>query len=133
MKDIRRYVAGLEQAMIDTTADYELEADRLQGSPGIWLSNPDRKIGAVGARISRWVTHHGFAFNVNTNLDYFRLIVPCGIADKGVTSLAQELGRRVSMIEVMERLAGHLARVLGRTLVVEAPSLQVHPEQEAAL
>jgi len=132
MKDIRRYVAALEQAMIDTTADYELEAGRLQGSPGIWLSNPDRKIGAVGARISRWITHHGFAFNVNTNLDYFRLIVPCGIADKGVTSLATELGRRVSMIEVMERLAGHLARVLGRRLVVDAPSLLVHPEREAA-
>ncbi len=131
MKDIRRYVAGLEQAMIDTTADYELEAGRLQGSPGIWLSNPDRKIGAVGARISRWVTHHGFALNVNTNLDYFRLIIPCGIADKGVTSLAGELGRRVSMIEVMERLAGHLARALGRTLVVDPPSLLVHPDREA--
>jgi len=132
MKDIRRYVALLEKAMIDTTADYSLEADRLEGSPGIWLSNPHRKIGAIGARISRWVTHHGFALNVNTNLDYFRLIVPCGIADKGVTSLAHELGHRVSMIEVMERMADHLARALGRTLVVESPSLEVHPTTEVA-
>lgn len=131
MKDIRRYVARLEEAMIDTTADYGLEAQRLAGSPGIWLSNPARKIGAIGARISRWVTHHGFALNVNTNLDYFRLIVPCGIADKGVTSMAHELGHRVSMIEVMERIAGHLARALSRELVVDPPSLAVHPEREA--
>ena len=132
MKDVRRYVRTLEQAMIDTMADYGLHAARLDGSPGIWLLDPARKIGAIGARISRWVTHHGFALNVNTNLDYFKLIVPCGIADKGVTSLAHELGRRVSMIEVMERVAGHLARHLGRRLVVEAPTLEVHPTEEAA-
>ena len=116
-KDVRRYVRHLEQTMIDTVAEYGLTADRLQGSPGVWLSEPYRKIGAIGARISRWVTHHGFALNVNTDLRYFDLIVPCGIADKGVTSIEQEVGARISMIEVMESLATNLAKQLERRLV----------------
>jgi len=69
-KDVRRYVRYLEQTMIETVAEYGLQAGRLDGSPGVWLSAPDRKIGAIGARISRWVTHHGFALNVNTDLRY---------------------------------------------------------------
>ena len=108
-KDIRRYVSSLETVMIHVLQTYGIVAGRLAGEPGVWLDGPDRKIGAIGARVSRWVTHHGFALNVNTNMSFFDLIVPCGIADKAVTSLEMELGRRVSMIEVMERLAQTLA------------------------
>lgn len=115
-QDVRRFVRGIEQTMIDTVADYGLVARGLVDAPGVWLADPDRKIGAIGARISRWITHHGFALNVNTDLDAFGLIVPCGIRDRGVTSLAQELGRLVPLAEVMEKLAHHLARVFGREL-----------------
>ncbi len=120
-KDVRRYVRYLEQTMMHTLAEYGLTAGRLEGAPGVWLSEPDRKIGAIGARISRWVTHHGFALNVNTDLRYFDVIVPCGIADKGVTSMERELNTRVSMIEVMERLGHHLATLMDRRLVTAAP------------
>ncbi len=122
-KDLRRYVQTLEAVMIDTLAEYGLNAERLDGSPGVWLADPPRKIGAIGARVSRWVTHHGFALNVNTNLDHFGLIVPCGIADKGVTSLEVELERRVSIIEVMERLAAHFCHRFECTPMTES---QVH-------
>ena len=113
-KDIRRYVRNLEASMIDTLAEYNLEGARVPDAPGTWLLNPPRKIGAIGARVSRWVTHHGFAFNVNTRLSHFDVIVPCGIADKGVTSLENELGRRLSIVEVMERLAHNVAKCLDR-------------------
>ena len=92
-KDIRRYVSSLETVMIDVLETYGIVAGRLAGEPGVWLEGPDRKIGAIGARVSRWVTHHGFALNVNTNMSFFDLIVPCGIADKAVTSLETELKR----------------------------------------
>lgn len=119
--DLRRTVGCIEQVMINCCADYGLTADRLEGAPGVWLDGPARKIGAIGLRVSQWVTHHGFALNVNTNLDHFGLIVPCGIADKGVTSLEAELGRRVSLSETMERLAGHLAEAFDRKLQVPSP------------
>ncbi|MCA9539174.1 MAG: lipoyl(octanoyl) transferase LipB [Myxococcales bacterium] len=119
-KDVRRYVRDLEQSMIDTCADYGLTVGRLDGAPGVWLAEPDRKIGALGCRLSRWVTMHGVALNANTDLRLFDLIVPCGLHGKGVTSLAAELGHRVSMVEVMERLAGHVARRFGRTVVADA-------------
>ncbi len=112
--DVRRYVRDLEATMVATLADYGVTATRFEGEPGVWLPDPWRKIGAIGARFSRWVTSHGFALNVNTDLSHFELIVPCGIADKGVTSLEHELGRRVALAEVMERLAGHFERVFER-------------------
>ena len=115
-KDIRKYVYNLEEAMIRTLSAYGLSGGRLPGSPGVWLASPERKIGAIGARISRWITHHGLALNVNTNLAHFETIIPCGIRDKGVTSFKKELGHGCSIIEVMDRLAGHLAETLGRTL-----------------
>jgi lipoyl(octanoyl) transferase len=115
--DVRRFVNGLERTMIDTLAEYGLQAAPLAGHPGVWLSGPDRKIGALGARVRRWVTNHGLALNVTTDLSFFDLIVPCGIRDKGVTSLARELGRDVPLTEVEDRLAGHLARIFGREIV----------------
>jgi lipoyl(octanoyl) transferase len=113
-KDIRKYVRNVEAAMIETLAQYDLVGDRIKDAPGVWLMDPPRKIGAIGARVSRWVTHHGFAFNVNTRLEHFEVIVPCGIPDKGVTSLEVELHRRLSMVEVMQRLAYNVAKYLDR-------------------
>jgi lipoyl(octanoyl) transferase len=109
-RDVRRYVADLEETMIRTAADYGLDAGRVPKLNGTWIGH--RKIGAVGVRISRWVTMHGFAFNANTDLSHFGLIVPCGILDKGVTSLKAELGREVDLAEVEDRLVGHFAGLL---------------------
>ena len=120
-KDIRRYVNRVEQSMIRTLKCFGLEGARLQGSPGVWLTEPDRKVGAIGARVSRWITHHGFALNVNTKLSDFDVIIPCGIPDKGVTSLEAELGRRVSIVEVMKQIASDVAFCLDRELTFGDP------------
>lgn len=96
--DVRQYVTDLEQVMIDVAAHYGVRAERVSGQNGAWVEGK-RKIGAVGVRIARWVTSHGVALNVNTDLSAFDLIVPCGIRDKGVTSLAKELGRPVDFEE----------------------------------
>lgn len=111
--DVRRYVRNLEAVMIATLADYDVAATRFDGEPGVWLEAPWRKVGAIGARFSRWVTWHGFALNVSTDLAGFELIVPCGIDDKGVTTLERETGRRVPLADVMDRLAHHFTRTLG--------------------
>ena len=108
-RDVHRYVRDLEEVMIRTCADYGLEASRLEGLTGTWLG--DEKIGAIGVRIARWVTSHGFAFNVGTDLTAFDLIVPCGIRERGVTSLERRLGHPVPLDEVMDRLAAHFAAV----------------------
>jgi lipoyl(octanoyl) transferase len=113
--DVHRYVRDLEEVMNRLAADYGLAGARIPGLSGTWIG--DRKIGAVGVRISRWITSHGVAFNVTTDLACFELIVPCGIPDKGVTSLARELGRDVSMPEVEDHLAGRFAEVFERDLV----------------
>jgi lipoyl(octanoyl) transferase len=101
--DIIRYLRNLEEVFVEVLAYYGLKGERSTGETGLWLdlerSNP-RKILALGVRCSRWVTMHGFGFNVNTQLDYFKRIVPCGINDKGVTSLQAELGREIDMEEV---------------------------------
>jgi lipoyl(octanoyl) transferase len=101
---VHRYVRDLEEVMIRVAADYGLAAARIPGLSGTWIG--DGKIGAVGVRISRWITSHGIAFNVTTDLACFDLIVPCGIPDKGATSLARELGHDVPMAEV----EGHFTR-----------------------
>ena len=108
-RDVHRYVRDLEEVMMRTCADYGLEASRLEGLTGTWLG--DEKIGAIGVRIARWVTSHGFAFNVGTDLAAFDLIVPCGIRERGVTSLERRLGHPVALDEVMDRLAAHFAAV----------------------
>jgi len=111
--DIHKYLRYLEEAVILTLKDYGLDSGRVAGYTGVWLDGDDpakaRKICAMGVKSSRWVTMHGFAFNINTNLDYFRYIVPCGIEDRAVTSLAKELGREVDIKEVEEHLKRHLS------------------------
>lgn len=111
--DIHKYMRLLEEAIILTCADYGLSAGRIDGLTGVWLGHEDgqnpRKICAMGVKCSRWVTMHGFAFNINTDLNFFGNIIPCGISDKAVTSLQQELGQEVVMSEVAEKLKGHLA------------------------
>jgi lipoyl(octanoyl) transferase len=111
-RDVHRYVRDLEEVMIRVGADYGLAAGRVPGLTGVWVGQD--KIGAIGVRISRWVTSHGFAFNVTTELAAFDLIVPCGIRGRGVTSLERLLGRPVALAEVMDRIAAHFAAVFGR-------------------
>ncbi|MFN8096140.1 MAG: lipoyl(octanoyl) transferase LipB [Vicinamibacteria bacterium] len=110
-RDVHRYVRDLEEVMIRTCAAYGIEAGRIEGLTGTWVGR--EKIGAIGVRISRWVTSHGFAFNVSTDLSAFQLIVPCGIRDKGVTSLERRLGRPVPLDEATDRLASAFAEVFG--------------------
>ena len=108
--DIGKYMRLLEEVIIKTLAEYNLIGDRSPGETGVWLDvgKPNaRKICAMGVRCSRWVTMHGWAFNINTDLSYFDLIVPCGITNKGVTSLQKELGRVIDMEEVKEKLLFH--------------------------
>ena len=115
--DVRKYVSLLEEAMIRVCAVYGLAATRVEKLNGAWIG--ERKVGAVGVRISRWVTMHGFALNVNTELDAFCAIVPCGIADRGVTSLAVELGRQIELEEVEGHAAHALASLLGAELTLQ--------------
>jgi len=97
-RDVHRYVRDLEEVLIRTAAAFGVTAGRVAGLTGVWVG--DEKLAAIGVRISRWITSHGFAFNVDTNLDHFRLIVPCGLTGKGVTSLEQLLGAPVPMADV---------------------------------
>ena len=109
--DIHKYLRYLEEAVILTLADYGIKSTRSDGETGVWLdvgSERARKICALGVRSSRWVTMHGFAFNVNCDLSYFGNIIPCGIVDKSVTSMQKELGKEVDMQEVQQKLKGHL-------------------------
>jgi lipoyl(octanoyl) transferase len=113
-RDVHKYVRDLEEVMIRACADYGIDAGRVAGFSGAWIG--DEKIGAIGVRISRWITSHGFAFNVTTDIDFFNLIVPCGISDKGVTSLAAKLGGAPAMSDVEDRFVAHFAAVFGREL-----------------
>ena len=110
--DIHKYLRFLEEAVILTLNDYGIKSGRIEGLTGVWLDTEDkmkaRKICALGVRCSRWVTMHGFAFNVNTDLNYFSYIIPCGITDKQVTSMEKELGRKVDIEEVKSNLRQHI-------------------------
>jgi len=110
--DLRRYVRVLEDAIIATAAAFGVDADRLAGHPGIWVAG-ERKLAAIGVRVKRGVTTHGLALNVNTDLRWFDEMIPCGIPDKGVTSLARELGAAVPMADVEDALARQLAANFG--------------------
>lgn len=118
--DIHLYLRTLEEAVILTLSDYGIVAGRYEGFTGVWLDADNekaRKICALGVRCSRWVTMHGFAFNVNADLDYFKNIVPCGIDDKDVTSMQRELGKVLDLDEVKTKLKGHIARLFQMELV----------------
>jgi lipoyl(octanoyl) transferase len=112
--DVHRYVRDIEEVMIRACADYGITAGRIEGLTGAWVGSA--KVGAIGVRISRWITSHGFAFNVNTNLDHFNLIVPCGISDKGVTSLGRLVSRDLPLAEVEDSLIRHFGTVFDRAL-----------------
>ena len=120
--DIHKYLRYLEEAVILTLADYGIESTRSDGETGVWLDvgrEKARKICALGVRSSRWVTMHGFAFNVNCDLSYFGNIIPCGIVDKSVTSMQKELGKEVDMQEVQQKLKGHLKKLFDFQFVNE--------------
>lgn len=107
-RDVHRYVRDIEQALIEAVATFGIRAGRVEGLTGIWVG--DRKLAAIGVRISRWITSHGFALNVATNLSHFDLIVPCGIQDRGVTSMNQLLGSPIPMVEVESAVEAAFAR-----------------------
>ncbi len=114
-RDVVWYVRTLEEAMIQATAEFGIKAERVAGKTGIWVrvGNTEEKLAAIGVHISRWVTSHGFAYNVSTDLRNFDLIVPCGIAECKATSLEKLLGRSVEEKEVSPRIAKHLGELLG--------------------
>jgi len=112
--DVHRYVRDLEEVLIRAVDAFGVRAGRIEGLTGIWVG--DQKLAAIGVRISRWVTSHGFALNVNTDLSHFGLIVPCGITDKGVTSLERLLGHALPMDEVAETVARQFAALFSAEL-----------------
>jgi lipoyl(octanoyl) transferase len=119
--DIGKYLRNLEEIIIRTLAEYDIMGERSSGETGVWLEpgsqGRERKIAAFGVRCSRWITMHGFAFNVNTNLKYFDDIIPCGIKNKQVTSLARELGRNIDLNEVKKKLKNHFEAVFEAELL----------------
>lgn len=119
--DIHKYLRFLEEMVILTLAEYGIKSERYEGYTGVWIdaNNPlkARKICAMGVRCSRWVTMHGFAFNINSDLDYFNNIVPCGITDKQVTSLEKELNYKVDLNEVKQKLKKHFTQLFETELI----------------
>lgn len=119
--DIGKYLRNMEEAIILTLKEYGITAGRSQGETGVWIDpeikGKERKICAIGVRSSRWITMHGFALNVNTNLDYFNFIIPCGIQDKQVTSIQKELGREIDFEEAKEKVKRNFASVFEAELV----------------
>jgi len=122
-RDVRKYVTKLEEVLIRTVAEYGITAERVEGKRGIWVGND--KIAAIGVRIARWVTSHGFALNVNTNLGHFRLITPCGLQGTGVTSIAREAGRPIDEQEVRDVLVRNFAEIFERDVVPRPETLRL--------
>ncbi|MGA2631361.1 MAG: lipoyl(octanoyl) transferase LipB [Terriglobia bacterium] len=129
-RDIAWFMRSLEEVFIGVARDFAIDAARTAGAPGVWVGND--KLVAMGVHISRWVTSHGFAFNVNTDLKFFEYIVPCGLRDKGVTSMAKLLGRPVEMDRVAERVIEHFGTIFGMTMEVEE-SRVVSQESKASI
>ena len=126
--DIHKYLRFLEEAVIRTLASYDMVTGRIEGLTGVWLDVNDpqkaRKICAFGVKSSRWVTMHGLALNVNVDLEYFKNIVPCGIDDKAVTSMHQELGRLIALNEVEERLRQHISELFQMQWKEDSPAME---------
>lgn len=118
-RDVRWYVEQLEEAMIRASAEYGVQAKRVEGRHGVWVDTPagEEKLGAIGVHLSRWVTSHGFAYNVSTDLRFFDLIVPCGISGRRATSLERLLGSAVDIGEARERLTSHFREIFQRELI----------------
>ena len=116
--DVHRYVRDLEEVLIRTAVDFGVEATRVPGLTGVWVGG--EKLAAIGVRISRWITSHGFALNVTTDVEYFNLIVPCGIADRGVTSLGRLLGQPVARRAVEDRIVARFCEVFERATALPA-------------
>ncbi|MFO8053830.1 MAG: lipoyl(octanoyl) transferase LipB [Bacteroidales bacterium] len=118
---LKKYIEKLEEAIIGVLEEYNIQAGRIKSATGVWLDTETpgktRKICAIGVKVSRFVSMHGFAFNINTNLDYFNHINPCGYVDKGVTSLEKELGKPVNFEEAQEKTKKHLEKVFDITLI----------------
>lgn len=124
--DLHRFFRDIEEILIRTLGDYGLSASRREGITGAWVGRD--KVAAIGLEVRRWVTMHGFALNVHTDLSYFEGIVPCGLSDMGVTSIEKLLGRRIELDEVMERVGAHVEEVLGRRGVWEGANSRVKRE-----
>jgi lipoyl(octanoyl) transferase len=122
-RDVRKYVTNLEEVLIRTVAEYGITAARVEGRRGIWVG--DNKIAAIGVRIARWVTSHGFALNVNTNLEHFQFITPCGLRGTGVTSIAKETGHDVPIAEVREIVVAKFAEVFERDIVPRPETIRL--------
>jgi len=114
-KDTHKYLRALEEVIIQTCSEYNLDSKRNPKHTGVWLN--ERKIAAIGIKVSRWITMHGFAFNVNTDLNLFNGIIPCGIQDKEVTSLSKELNRKVDIQEVKEKLLKNFKEIFNYSLI----------------
>ena len=142
-RDVAWYMRSLEEAMIRATAEFGIPSRRVAGRTGVWVDAPaesggEEKLAAIGVHLSRWVTSHGFAYNVSTDLRYFDLIVPCGIAGKRATSLEKLLGHSVKMEEVSPRIAAHFGELLGLELRPMHPSdldtmLRTHEDRDARM
>ena len=111
-RDVHRYVRDIEEVLMRALTDLDIRGSRISGLTGVWVG--EAKIGAIGVRIARWITSHGFALNVNTDLSYFGMIVPCGIRDKGVTSISQIIGRNADLLEVARIVSHRFAEVFDR-------------------
>ena len=125
--DVHRYVRDLEEVLIQTVARFGIVAQRASGLTGIWVD--DRKLAAIGVRIARWITSHGFALNVTTKLEHFNLIIPCGIADKGVTSLAQLTGRQIDITSVTPAITEAFEAVFDRIASTPAAHVRAKTRQ----
>src|SRR5699024_12482843 len=118
---LREYLHSIEEAVIRTVADYGIEGTRVAGAAGVWLTGggPMRKLAAVGVRSSRYVTMHGFALNVNTDLRWFDYINPCGFRDRGATSIRKETGKETELQDVAQRFAAHLEKIMNIEIKIE--------------